>query len=478
MENKHILLIEDDELTRLLLQKMLESQGYDVLAAASVPEAMHAFSQQRFSVILSDIEMRPVSGLELLKRVPDIWKGAVIVFLTGKGSLSSACEAISQGAFDYLGKPIQPEQLYSVIERACQQVNDTSKPHSSHLELPDCRLIGKSNLMVEVYKQVARASQGESNVLIWGESGTGKELIAKAIHEHSQRKQNRFVTVNCGALTETLLESELFGHIKGSFTGAIANKKGLFEEANGGTLFLDEIGDVSPGMQVKLLRVLQEGEFKPVGSVENRRVNVRVIAATHRNIAKMVQEERFREDLFYRLKVITLSLPPLRKRREDILPLARYFIAKNCHLSSGVELSESSEEKLLRYSWPGNIRELEHSVERAVAMRQGKILFPEDFSLEAEAISTSKEPIVPREPTSVDRSTAELISLEEVEKIHIAKVIKRVHYNKTKAAQILGVDRATLYRKAERYQISLDESSEPLVTEANAVKNPESMAHG
>jgi DNA-binding NtrC family response regulator len=478
---KKLLLVEDDELTRLLVSKMLEVKDYQVVSVASVPEALQVLAQEPIRVILSDIEMRPVSGLELLSRLSSSEEKPAVIFMTGKGSLTSACEALALGAFDYLGKPVQADLLYPILERAFSHVRERRAIKSGNAESPDYGLIGKSSQMVEVYKNVARASMCDSNVLIWGESGTGKELIAKAIHEHSVRRQNRFVTVNCGALTETLLESELFGHIKGSFTGAIANKKGLFEEANGGTLFLDEIGDISPGLQVKLLRVIQEGEFKPVGSVENRRVNVRIIAATHRNLAKMVQEEKFREDLFYRLKVLTLQLPPLRERVEDIIPLAHYFMQKKALDGRRFSLSESAATRLLNYSWPGNIRELEHSVERAIAMAQGTVLYPEDFNLE----KREKVASIPNESSSTvfqrnlnaDPEEEALISLEELEKKHILKVIKSAHYNKTRAAQILGIDRATLYRKAERYQITLGEKEELVATTLNESGSPETVAH-
>ncbi|MFM8315256.1 MAG: sigma-54 interaction domain-containing protein, partial [Deltaproteobacteria bacterium] len=367
------------------------------------------------------------------------------------------------------------------LDRAFLERKKTQDLILQENHVPDFGLIGRSPKMVELYKNVARAALSDSNVFIWGESGTGKELVAKAIHENSIRKENRFVTVNCGALTETLLESELFGHIKGAFTGAIFNKRGLFEEANGGTLFLDEIGDISPGLQVKLLRVIQEGEFKPVGSVENRRVNVRIIAATHRNLFKMVQEEKFREDLFYRLKVLTLQLPALRERPEDIIPLASYFLKKKTPLGKKCFFSGKTVSLLMNHSWPGNIRELEHAVERAVAMRQGEVLYPEDFALgdshfmEEAVICEPHQPLTP--PMILRSQEDTLLSLEELEKQHIVKVIKRTHFNKTRAAQILGIDRATLYRKAERYQISLGEKEESETQPNQENPFPETAVH-
>ena len=458
MKERKLLLVEDDELTRLVVQRGLEHLGYEVSSVSSVPEALHYFNQHPVRLVLTDIEMKPLGGFELLKQLTAQSNPPLVIFMTSRGSLSSACDAIAQGAFDYLGKPVQPEQLQSILERAFTEL-ETSHRSIGAPEVSDLGLVGRSSQMVGVYRNVARAARCDSNVLICGESGTGKELIARAIHERSSRKDNRFVTVNCGALTETLLESELFGHLKGAFTGAISNKKGLFEEANGGTLFLDEIGDISPGLQVKLLRVIQEGEFKPVGSVENRRTNVRIITATHRNLPLMVQQERFREDLFYRLKVLYLQLPPLRERAEDIVPLARYFLAKRNTSERKCVLSSAAIEKLMAYRWPGNIRELEHSIERAVVMSQSTILYPEDFVFASELPLESVRHSI--EVSSSSKSDPEndkdypLISLEELEKKHIQKIVRLAHFNKTKAAQVLGIDRATLYRKAEKYGIHL-----------------------
>ena len=293
-----------------------------------------------------------------------------------------------------------------------------------------------------------------SNILITGESGTGKELIAKAIHDNSPRRTKPFITVNCGALTETLLESELFGHIKGSFTGAICNKRGLFDEADGGTIFLDEIGDITPALQVKLLRVIQEGEFKPVGSTEVRKVDCRVIAATHCNLDAFVREGKFREDLYYRLKVILIELPPLRERIDDLPDLAAHFLSHYSKRTGKVvtHISKEAMSLLFAYPWPGNIRELEHAIERALAMTNTSILYPEDFPPEivnykrSECRQTEGMEVAPGERAN---------SLEQMERAHIIRVLQQASFNKSKAAEILGIDRATLYRKAQRYNISL-----------------------
>jgi transcriptional regulator with PAS, ATPase and Fis domain len=312
-------------------------------------------------------------------------------------------------------------------------------------------LIGKSPMIVEVYKNLARAALSASSVLITGESGTGKELVARAIHDHGSRKDKRFLAINCGALTDTLLESELFGHVRGAFTGAVGEKRGLLEEVSGGTLFLDEIGDISPSLQVKLLRVLQDGEFKPVGSNEIRKTDLRVIAATHRNLEEMIKLGKFRDDLYYRLKVIEIALPPLRERPEDLPELVNHFVAHYSN-ANGKKISHVSEEAmalLAGHSWPGNVRELEHSIERAVAMSGSSVLFPEDFSGMTPKIAAG--PVVETKQSS----------LEEMEKEHILRVLKETNYNKSRASALLGIDRATLYRKAQRYGIELRGGDNP-----------------
>jgi transcriptional regulator with PAS, ATPase and Fis domain len=326
------------------------------------------------------------------------------------------------------------------------------------LETPR-KLIGSSPKIVDVYKTLARATLSTSTVLIRGESGTGKELVSRGIHENSERKGKAFVAVNCGALTETLLESELFGYVKGAFTGAQSDKKGLFEEANGGTLFLDEIGDITPSLQVKLLRVLQEGEIKPVGSNSQVKVNVRIIAATHRDLATLVSQGKFREDLYYRLKVIEIEIPPLRERREDIPELAQVFLKKYAHKTgkSIHSISPEAMKALQGYRWPGNVRELEHQIERAVTLTSASTLSLDDFEL----IKKEKAPEgVGKEDGASDLKNSDLKgaeqkSLEEMEKLHILKVLKEVDYNKSKASEVLGIDRATLYRKAQKYGIAL-----------------------
>ncbi len=444
-----LLMVDDDQVTLDLLREVLEKQKYEVFSARSVQEALGLVASESLDLILSDIRMQDRDdGLHLLEAIKKSRPNAVVVLMTGFGSVGGAIDAIQSGAFDYISKPFNLNELTHVLSRASKQVLSQSAPEKNVLETDvlsgDAKqLLGSSPKMVEVYRTVARATLSTSTVLILGESGTGKELVARAIHANSQRKKAPFVPVNCGAITESLLESELFGHVKGSFTGANQDRIGLFAEADQGTLFLDEVGDLSLALQVKLLRVLQEGEVRPVGSSQTRKVDVRIIAATHRDLGQWVKDGRFREDLFYRLKVIEIKVPPLRERPEDIAELAKLFVAR-ASARSGKKVSTLAKDaiQLLKtHSWPGNVRELEHQVERAVAMTSSHFLSAQDFQLSAE---------LPQSFEAMGVATGKE-SLEEIEKAHIQKVLKKHQYNKSKAAEVLGIDRATLYRKAQRY---------------------------
>lgn len=451
MESQKILVVDDDEVSRKLLKEVLEKQGFSVQLAPSGEEAVRQVKKEKFPVIISDIRMFELDGLAVLKQVKISQPQAAVILMTGFGSMEGAIAAIQEGAFDYVSKPFKMDDLKAVVARAFKHW-ESLRDHKGSLNSPQFEmtaktLIGKSPKIVEVYKTLARAAMSSSTVLVNGESGTGKELVARAIHDNSQRRGKSFIAVNCGALSENLLESELFGHLKGSFTGAVNDKRGLFEEAHGGTLFLDEIGDVTPALQIKLLRVLQENEIKPVGSNEVRKVNVRLIAATHRDLESLVKQGKFREDLYYRLKVISIELPPLRERMQDLQELVEHFLGRYSE-KNRKRVSHVSEEAMVllkSYSWPGNIRELEHAIERAVAMTNTTVLFPEDFPSEL-----MKAPVPVTRDTGPGRS-----SLEELEKNHIVQVLHQVNFNKSKASEILGIDRATLYRKAQRYGIDL-----------------------
>lgn len=449
----NILVIDDDKITRELLKEVLEKDGLSVSLASSGEEALEILADKSFPIVLSDIRMHDISGMGVLTHLKKNSPTSVVVLMTGFGNMEGAIEAIQKGAFDYISKPFQLDDMRAVLQRAVKHWESSQKGlKTGHRvnaigETPRS-VIGKSPKIVEVYKTLARATLSPSNVLIQGESGTGKELVARAIHENSPRKEEPFIAINCGALNENLLESELFGHVKGAFTGAISNKSGLFEEARKGTIFLDEIGDISPALQVKLLRVLQESEYKPVGSNESKKSYARVIAATHRQLEQLIQTGKFREDLYYRLKVVLIDLPPLRERMEDLPDLISYFVAVYSK-KIGKNVSHISDDAmgvLQSYVWPGNIRELEHAIERAVTMTRSSVLYPEDFPSELRQKS---------EGAKSEIGSAPLTSLEQVEKNHILKVLESTNWNKSKAAAMLGIDRKTLHRKAVRYQIEL-----------------------
>jgi len=449
-----ILVVDDDSVTLNMLKEFLEKNSFQVFLAQDADQALETAKKQRIELVLSDIRMEESDGLSLLSNIKKWNPKVVVILMTGFGSMEGAIESIQKGAFDYISKPFDLHKLLSLVNKAVKHIQgmgaDEKGTPEPKLEAPRT-LIGSSPKIVDVYKTIARATLSSSTVLIRGESGTGKELVARAVHLNSDRKAKKFVAVNCGALTESLLESELFGYVRGAFTGAQNDKKGLFEEASGGSLFLDEIGDISLGLQVKLLRVLQEGEVKAVGSNEQTKINVRIIAATHRNLDQLVEEGKFREDLYYRLKVIEIDIPPLRDRKEDIPELIQVFLVKySAKLSKKVpSVSKEALHTLMNYSWPGNVRELEHQIERAVALTSASVLASDDFDFSSEASRRHESAL----PASTGHTASH--SLEDMEKEHILKVLREVDYNKSKASDVLGIDRATLYRKAQKYGIAL-----------------------
>lgn len=408
--------------------------------------------------------MGSIDGFHVLREFKRMAPETPIVLLTAFGSLEGAVEAINQGAYDYLAKPFRREEVALVVQRSL----DHARLRKENAQCPDelqertvlTGLVGSSPAMLEVYKLVARVAQGKSTVLLEGESGTGKELVARAIHGHSGRRERPFVPVNCGALPDHLLESEMFGHEKGAFTGAVGVKYGLFETADGGTLFLDEIGELGQALQVKLLRVMQDQEIRRVGGTNSMKVDVRLIAATNRDLSVMVKEGKFREDLYYRLNVVRIRLPSLRERREDIPMLADHFLQKYAPVSEQPVRGFSAEARacLDAYRWPGNVRELENAVERAVSLSQGPVILPDDLP-ESVRSGQSAPPSFAAPPRTEDPSES-LLTLEEVERRHLQRVLKELKGNKVKAAKILGIDRRTLYRMAERFGIDLGEDAD------------------
>ncbi|HEX4947261.1 MAG TPA: sigma-54 dependent transcriptional regulator [Blastocatellia bacterium] len=464
-----VLIVDDDPEFGAVAQHLVEVEGYGASLATSGSEALQACREQAFDVILLDLLLGADSGLDVLRELHQQWPDLPVIVITAHGSLESAAAAVRGNAFDYIGKPFPAAELLSLLQRALEW--RVSKRNNDHVAViptpPSSAIVGKSPAMVAVYRLIARVAATDSTVLIAGESGTGKELIARALHDNSGRKHKPFVPVNCGAFTETLLESELFGHVRGAFTGAANAHRGIFEIANGGTVFLDEISETLPSFQVKLLRVLQEQEVRPVGASETRRVDVRIVAATNRPVTELLNSDDFRQDLLYRLSVIHIQLPPLRERREDIPLLVEHFLKRtNAKLKRSVIVPPETAEWLKSLSWPGNVRELENAVERAVTLNVSGRLLPEDFTqftltpflqtYENELVNTA-QPVTSLPMNSRDSWQCDVPStLDEVERQHIIATLRYTDGNKLRAAELLGIGRYSLYRKAERLGIDLD----------------------
>ncbi len=457
--NARILVTDDDETSCGLFAEVLTGEGYQVDCAKTGEEALARLQQDSgYDLLIVDIRMPGMSGLDVTRAVRKSTPSLPIVVMTAFGSMETAVVAIREGAFDYISKPLKLEGIKQAVSRALTQrelqgqVEGREDGGEGGARLG--AIIGSTPAMVEVYKTVARVAPTHSTVLLLGESGTGKELVARAIHQHSLRARRPFVAVDCGALTETLLESELFGHVRGAFTGAIIDKKGVFEEAQGGTCFLDEIGNVSLYMQIKLLHVLQEREVRRVGGQEWVKVDVRIVAATNKDLIELVRKGAFRQDLYYRLKVVTISLPPLRERAEDAPALAYHFL-KRYSQENGKFVPVIADEAmglLCAYSWPGNIRELENVIERAVALSNQPVLTPTDLPVEVcEHVAARPSHGLLREEQSPFADTP---TLEEVKKRYVLHVLHNTQGNLSHAAELLDVDRRSLYRMLGRYKIT------------------------
>jgi DNA-binding NtrC family response regulator len=440
-----ILVVDDEPEMRSLLQDVLQEQGYGVVLASNGREALKHLGEQDFAVVLTDLRMKDMQGIELLTEVKRLYPDINVILMTAFGTVEVAVQAMKQGAYDFLVKPVKSEDVLRVTEKAVREAllrrevshlrREVHKEYSFH------QIVGKSKPMTEIFDLIRRVADSPINVLITGESGTGKELVAKAIHYNSDRRNAPFVPVNCAAIPEALIESELFGHVKGAFTDAKADKRGLFEEAQHGTLFLDEISELPLMLQAKLLRAIQEREIRRVGSTRAVPVDVRIIAATNLSLSEEVKAKRFREDLFYRLNVIEMRMPPLRERREDIPLLVDAFLRK-CAESSHKEvrgISETALALLLDYSWPGNVRELENVIERAVTLARGEKIVPEDLPPALQGARGDRRVI--------DDAADRTVPLHDVEKEYILRILEKTGGNKYQAAQILGIDRKTLYRK-------------------------------
>ncbi len=458
LHGKQILVTDDEPNMRTLFQRMLGNEGFAVTTAGTAEEALTLLEQREFDLIISDLTLPRMNGLALLKHAKVLHPLTPFIVVTGFGTVETAVEAMKQGAYDYIQKPFQWEMIQIVIRRGLEQGELSREVRrlrdSAATEGSFENIIGKSRKMQELFRLARRVAESSSTALVAGESGTGKELLARAIHNVSPRKNQPFIAINAAGLPESLLESELFGHVKGAFTGAIRTKKGLFEEASGGSLFLDEIGDISLSMQSKLLRVLQEKEIKPVGSNETKKIDVRVLAATNRDLKQAVKEKGFREDLYYRIAVITLSLPPLRDRREDIPSLVEHFLKKYGTLNNKTVkgVHPQAMKLLLEHGWKGNVRELENVIERAVIISDAPEITP----------AALPSDLVGPEAASLPRSSEnmplrELIAQTTmmVEREALLRTLDRVRWNKSKACKILGISRGALYNKIRLHGIEL-----------------------
>lgn len=438
MGKNRILIVDDEKDLVDLLVLRLRRKGYEVDFALNAEDAVPLIHEHYYDLAIYDIRLPKMNGIALLKETKKIQSEIQVIMLTGHGTIETAIEAIRQGAFDYITKPYNLSELEMALEKAIE--NKTLKEKNDSMkkiikQQHSFQIIGQNSKLRSLLELTERIADSDVPVLIEGESGTGKDLFAKALHYWSIRREEPFVAINSGALPEQLLESELFGHVKGAFTGANQDKKGLVEAANGGTLFLDELGEMPLSLQVKLLRFLESGEFRRIGEVRERKVKVRTIAATNRHLDEEVAKGNFREDLYYRLNVVKITIPPLRDRMDDLPLLVKHF------LKAGKTLDAKALKALQSYDFPGNVRELHHLLERGMLLSTGNIIEASDLLLQAADKSNSKE------------THAALCSLEQLEKEHIKKVLAELNWNKTKAAEVLGVSVRNLYRKIEQYQL-------------------------
>jgi len=440
-----ILIVDDDAAALSSLGEAMSRQGYDVTLAATGEEALRRQQEKEFDVVLTDLRMMGVDGLQVVRAFKAAHPDTVVIVMTGFASMETVVDAMSAGAYDYISKPFRLDQMRLKVRQSMEQAKllRENRDLRERVQEADLRwmIVGSSPPMVEVFKTIAKVATASTTVLILGESGTGKELVARAIHRLGTRKDRAFLAVNCTSVTESLLESELFGHVKGAFTGAAGAKRGIFEAADRGTVFLDEIGDTSPGMQSKLLRVLEAGEIMPVGSSAPTHVDVRTIAATNRDLTDLVAKGKFREDLYYRLNVVTIQLPPLRERLSDLPLLFDFFLKKySARNNKTLAVHPDVLAYMVRFPWPGNVRQLENVVERAVALNTSGVFTLEDLPEEIHAA----QKVAPPPKNGI------WLTLEQMEDRYIREVIDATGGNISRAAEILGVDRRTLYRRMEK----------------------------
>jgi DNA-binding NtrC family response regulator len=463
--NPKILVVDDERIVCESCQRILEEEGYEVEIALSGQEAFEKMKENPFDIVITDLKMPMIDGMDVLKHFRKEYPDTIVIMITGFSTVETAIEAMKLGAFDYIPKPFTPDEVSVVVKKAIEKRvlqleniylrQELSEKYAFH------NIVGKSKKMQEIYRIISKVAPTDSTVLIYGQSGTGKELIARAIHFNSPRREKQFVPVDCAVLSENLLESELFGHIRGSFTGAVTTKPGLFEIADGGTVFLDEVGNISLAIQAKLLRVLQEREFTPVGGTKVKKVDIRLIAATNKNLEKMIKEETFREDLYYRLNIVPIYLPPLKERQEDIPMLASHFLKKYSEEMGKATKGFTPEamERLMKYLWPGNVRELENVIERSVVMVDEEMVRPDHLILpkgeEKEGIEI-QVPFTSEELKELKKHLREK-SVEDIERVFIISALDRNNWNVTRASEEVGMLRPNFQALMRKHNLRAKE---------------------
>jgi len=467
IQKGEIIVIDDEPIVCKSCKRILERVGYKVETFTAGKEALERLRQKVFDVAIVDLKMPEIDGMEILSRIRQDYPEIMVIMITGYSTVETAVKAMKMGAFDYVSKPFTPGELEIIVKNALEKRRLVFENRYLRNQLQQKyrfgNIIGKSKRMQEVYQIIEKVAPTDSTVLIYGESGTGKELVARAIHYNSLRKEKPFISVDCGALSESLLESELFGHVKGSFTDAVVTKPGLFDVANGGTFFLDEVGNISLSTQAKLLRVLQEREFKPVGGTKWKKVDIRIIAATNKDLKELIKKGTFREDLFYRLNIVPIFLPPLRERREDIPLLVSHFLRKyNRERKREVKaVSPEAMEFLINYSWPGNVRELENLIERLVVISEEDIIRPEHLPPSVRGKSLPLQTEVPKSWEEVKKIKKKLQReiIEKIEKKFIIETLKKNNWNVTKSAKEVGMQRQNFQALMRKYNIKSHQPS-------------------
>jgi DNA-binding NtrC family response regulator len=460
--NPRILVVDDEMIVCESCKRILEEEGYEVETALSGKEAFEKMKGDPFDVVITDLKMPGIDGMEVLRTFRKEYPEAIIIMITGFSTVETAVEAMKLGAFDYIPKPFTPDEVSIVVKKAIEKKSLLLENIYLRQELEQKygfhNIIGKSKKMQEVYRAIVKVAPTDRTVIIYGGTGTGKELVARAIHFNSPRREKQFVPVDCAVLSENLLESELFGHVKGSFTGAVTTKPGLFEVADGGTVFLDEVGNITASIQAKLLRVLQEREFKPVGGTNAKKVDIRLIAATNKDLEKMIKDGTFMEDLYYRLNIVPIYLPPLKDRQEDIPLLAVHFLKKYAEeMGKAIKgFTPEAMEKLMRYAWPGNVRELENVIERTVVMmeneemvRVGHLILPGE---QEKDVLENHIPVTSEELKEIKKQMREK-AVEEIERAFVLNALERNHWNVTRAAEEVGMLRPNFQAMMRKYNL-------------------------